>query len=143
MEAASKFPDVLSCLLFEPEDETVSLAKLNTGKFDTTADLEICLQRVGSELGDVSRVVPWLKAMGFEWLGTQELSWFGPDPNDIFPTEYHVLWPLSKVSTGMKYPLCGECKLPEGSKENRLHVKFLIIVNKFTILDVDASVIDD
>ncbi len=139
MEAASKFPNTLSCLGFEPEDATVSLARLNTESIEKLVELEICLQRVGRELGDVSRVAPWLKAIGFEWLGKQELSWFGPDPNDIFPTEYHVLWPLNEAPTGTKHPLCGKCKLPEGSRVNNLHVKFLIIGNKFNILDVEAA----
>ncbi len=142
MEAARKFPNTLSCLVFEPEDETVSLARLNTESFENLADLEICLQRVGIELGDVSRVIPWLKAIGFKWLGTRELSWFGPDPNDVFPTEYHVLWPLDEVPKGMKHPLCGKCKLPEGSGANNLHVIILIIGNRYNILDVKAAMIN-
>jgi len=65
MAIGKKFPDALSCLSFEAEDETASLAKLNTGKFEKTADLEICLQRVANELGNLSKVEPWLRAIGF------------------------------------------------------------------------------
>ena len=83
LETAKRFPSTLSCLSRKPRDKTISLARLNTTKFDKTADLEICLQRVANELGTLSKVKPWLRAIGFSsvkdgsishWLAAKSLG---------------------------------------------------------------------
>nr|WP_322864726.1 hypothetical protein [Aquicoccus sp. G2-2]MEA1111942.1 hypothetical protein [Aquicoccus sp. G2-2] len=74
LATASEFPNALSCLSFEAETETVSLANLDTGKFEKMADLEICLQKVGNEIGDLSKFEPWLRAVGFGWTDERPAS---------------------------------------------------------------------
>lgn len=65
LEVAQAFPDALSCLEHTPGDDSVSLARLTTHRFESRTDLEVCLQRVGNQLDDVAQVKPWLEAIGF------------------------------------------------------------------------------
>ncbi len=106
---AKKFPNALQCLSFEPGDEIVSLARLNTARFETVRDLEICLQRVGNQLGDLSKVEPWLRAVGFskveEW---PFRNWLSRDSREVTADEvavYYAEWRGEGSFTEQLYPL--------------------------------------
>ena len=109
MATAEKFPSALDCLSLDPVDETVSLVRLNTKRFETIVDLEVCLQRVGNELRDLSKVVPWLHAIGFSragerptnfWLSANRLG-IGADDVAVF----HARWRKGDSFIGRSYPL--------------------------------------
>lgn len=134
MEAARKFPDALSCLTFEPDDETVSLASLNTEKFEKIAELEICLQRALNELGDISRIEPWLRAVGFEWVEERPNLWLGP----VGPVSFIALWRREDVFSGRPYPMSGNYNQTEGRAAKNLALTLAIRRRDVRVIGVDA-----
>ncbi|WP_162891640.1 hypothetical protein [Profundibacter amoris] len=109
MATAEKFPDVLNCLLFKPEDETVSLVRLNPKRIETIVDFEICLQRVGNELGELSKVEPWLHAIGFSRAGERPTNFWlsanrlGVNAEDV--VVFYAQWRNGDSFIGRSYPL--------------------------------------
>ena len=126
IEVSRKFPDTLSCLSFEPSDETVSLAHLNTDSFENLVGLELCLQRVGSELGDVSRVVPWLHSVGFERVEERPNRWLGPGNEDLGPHIFIAFWAREGVSSRRPYPMSSGFNLIQVSGAKNLGLELVI-----------------
>ncbi|PIE14325.1 MAG: hypothetical protein CSA68_11055 [Rhodobacterales bacterium] len=109
MATAEKFPDALQCLSFEPGDEIISLAHLNTARFKTVMDLEICLQRVGNQLGDLSKVEPLLHAIGFARAGERPISYWlsagrlGANAEEV--AVYYARWRNWDSFIGRSFPV--------------------------------------
>ncbi|MDU8928865.1 hypothetical protein RXV86_15845 [Alisedimentitalea sp. MJ-SS2] len=108
-DLTERFPNALSCLSRDEGDKTVSLARLDTRKFDTPRELETCLQRVGNELGDLSRVVPWLRAVGFAGVSERSArNWLGFNSSGMEADEvavYRGSWRGRDSIIGRRYPV--------------------------------------
>ncbi len=145
MATAKEFPNALSCLAFESSAETVSLADLETGKFNKIADLEICLQRVGNELGNISRFEPWLRAIGFGWTDERPAShWLSASSLGLGSEEVTVFrarWRAGDSFIGRGYPLSKKYRWADGLGAKNLVLTIVVRRQDLRVISVKAVMI--
>lgn len=98
--AIEKFPDLDSCLIAAEDADTI-----NWSIIKTTTELEVCLSRIHTYLGDVHKSEEWFKRHGFQVIVQ---SYFRGDP----PRHFHSIngiWqiPLTGLFKDRKSPLLG------------------------------------
>lgn len=141
IESARKFPDTLSCLMYGTDSETVSLVNLNVEKFEKISDLEICMQRVINELGDISRIEPWLHAVGFEGVGEHPNYWLGPGNEDVGPILVGTLWRLQDSVSGKPLPMSSNYNQTEGRAIANLAISLAVNRRDVRVISIETLII--
>ncbi|MCP4194716.1 MAG: hypothetical protein GY768_29280 [Planctomycetaceae bacterium] len=144
LKSSEEFGRTKNCLSFRPADEAVSLARLNTHQFDQIEDLEICLQRIASNIDDVSGIRSWLASIGFQKISIQpQNTWISPYRPKFAPGEISVLraqWRGPDTLFGRRFPLNPSYNAGNGLLAKNM-VLTLVIRQDFVVIDTNVTMI--
>jgi len=107
--------------------------------------LEICLQRVGNELGSLSEFEPWLKAIGFGLAGERPITYWlsanrlGLDSDDV--AIFYAQWRGGDSFIGRPYPLSVAYRWSDGLGAKNLDVTIVVRRSDFRVISVKAIMI--
>jgi hypothetical protein len=102
-DAIARFPDAASCLVEEERDkDPVDLTRFDWQAFESFAELEVCLSKVGTTIRDNAKFTSWLRSQGYQIV---EQKTYGPYSTyehiegDVYYTYAYILFKDFKKKT--------------------------------------------
>jgi hypothetical protein len=91
-DAIERFPDAGACLVAEAQGkDPIDLAKFNWQVFETFAELEVCLSRIGTTIGDNEDFAAWLQLQGYTVKAPREYDKAYTQVKDV-PGKVYYTW---------------------------------------------------